>query len=179
MSIEIIRQIHHGRNNIYLVTYNGHICLLKRPKDDSHAREESLKKQLKRIKFWRKHGLSTIKAIEYHNGIIKTYIVGDTLKELIDDNKHFFSESSSELKALKRFVKLLIKSRHFLHDMKKLNIVFDGDIFQIIDSGPIYKRTNKSSLKKEYQKILYIKWSSSMNHDQRNHLKKFLKRSLK
>jgi hypothetical protein len=179
MSIEIIKQIHKGRNNIYVINYNGKVCVFKKPKKSSHANSESLKRQLERIKFWRRHRLSTIKAIEYHNGVIKTYIEEDTLKELIDKNKHFFSESSKELKALKRFVRLLVKSRHFIHDMKKLNIVYDESIFQIIDSGPIYKRSNKSSLKKEYQNILYIKWSSSMNHDQRNHLKKFLKRSLK
>ena len=175
--LRIIEQIHKGRNNIYIVEYRGRTCLLKRPKDDSHAREESLKKQLKRIKFWKDHGLSTIKAIEYHNGIIKTYIEGDTLKEIIDNDKHFFSESSSKLKALKRFVRLLVKSRHFLHDMKGPNIVFGNDNkFQIIDSGPIYKRSNKYSLKKEYQKILYIKWSKLLDSSKE---KKYLKRFLK
>lgn len=177
MSIEIIEQIHHGRNNIYIVIYNGHTCLLKKPKDDSHTREESLKKQLKRIKFWKDHDLSTIKAIEYHNGIIKTYIEGDTLKELIDNDKHFFSESSSKLKALKRFVRLLIKSRHFIHDMKGPNIVFgNNNKFQIIDSGPIYKRSDKSSLKKEYQNVLYLKWSKLLyTSKEKKNLKKFLK----
>ena len=178
MSIEIIQQIHHGRNNIYIINYNGHRCLLKRPKDSSHTRSESLKKQLERIKFWRKHDLSTIKAMEYHNGIIKTYIEGDTLKELIDNDRHFFSDSSSKVKALKRFVRLLVKSSHFLHDMKGPNIVLsnDNNKFQIIDSGPIYKRTNKSSLKKEYQKVLYIKWSKLLDSSkERKYLKKFLK----
>ena len=179
MSLEIIKQIHHGRNNIYTVKYNGHTCIWKKPKHSSHDRTESLKRQLQRIKFWRKHGLSNIKAIRHKSGIIKTYVKGKTLKTIIDKDKHFFSGNSKELRALRRFVDLLIDSKHFIHDMKKLNIVFDGDIFQIIDSGPIYKRSNKYSLKKEYQKILYIKWSSSMDHDQKHHLKKFLKRSLK
>jgi tRNA A-37 threonylcarbamoyl transferase component Bud32 len=178
MSVELIRQIHHGRNNIYIINYNGNVCILKRPKDNSHDRTESLKKQLKRIKFWKKYGLSTIKSIEYHNGIIKTYIEGNTLKEFIDKNKHFFSEKSVELKALKRFVKLLVKSRHFIHDMKSLNIVLNNDNrkFEIIDSGPIYKRSYKSSLKKEYQKILYTKWSKLLDSNkERKYLKKFLK----
>ena len=177
MSIEIIEQIHHGRNNIYIVIYNGNTCIWKKPKNSSSARTESLKRQLVRIKFWRKQNLSTIKAIRYKKGILKTYIVGDTLYTIIKENRHFFSENSNKLDALEKFVRLLIKSRHFIHDMKGPNIVFgNNNKFQIIDSGPIYKRSNKSSLKKEYQKILYIKWSKLLDSkSEKKYLKRFLK----
>ena len=176
MNVEIIEQIHHGRNNIYIIEYNGRTCLWKKPKNGSSARTESLKRQLVRIKFWRKHNLSTIKAIRYKKGILKTYIIGDTLYTIIKENIHFFSENSKELEALKRFVKLLVKSRHFIHDMKGPNLVYSDDKIQIIDSGPIYKRSNKSSLKKEYQKILYIKWSKLLDSSkEKKYLKKFLK----
>lgn len=148
---------------------------MKKPKDDSHVRIESLKRQLKRIKFWRKYGLSKVKAIRYHDGILKTYIEGETLSKIIGDDKHFFSENSNELKALKKFVRLLIESKHFIHDMKGANIVLNNNMFQIIDSGPIYKRKH---VKKEYRKILYIKWSKLLkSNNERRHLKKFLNSS--
>lgn len=170
--LKIIKQIHKGRNNIYLVEYNGRTCVWKKPKNKSRTRTESLKRQLKRIKFWRKHNLSQIKAIKYKNGILKTYIRGKTLKSIIDKDKHLFSGNSKELRALRRFVDLLIDSRHFIHDMKGANIVYDGHDFQIIDSGPIYKNSN---VKNEYRKILYMKWSKLLDSKkERKYLKKFL-----
>jgi tRNA A-37 threonylcarbamoyl transferase component Bud32 len=176
MSVEIIEQIHKGRNNIFTVKYNGKVCVLKKAKKSSHANSESLKRQLERIKFWRRHKLSKIKAIRYHNGILKTYIRGKTLNKIVDKDKHFFSENSKELKALKKFVELLIKSGYFIHDMKMPNLVYSEGKIQIIDSGPVYKRSNKSSLKKEYQKILYIKWSKLLDSSkERKYLKKFLR----
>ena len=174
--LKIIEQIHKGRNNIYIVEYKGRTCIWKKPKNSSNARKESLKRQLVRIKFWRKHDLSTIKAIRYKKGILKTYVIGETLYTIIKENRHFFSDNSNELEALEKFVRLLIKSKHFIHDMKGPNLVYSEDKIQIIDSGPIYKRSNKSSLKKEYQKILYIKWSKLLDSkSEKRYLKKFLK----
>ena len=172
MNTEIIKQIHKGRNSIYIVKYNGRTCILKKPKNDSRIRAESLKRQLERIKFWRKHNLSKVKAIRFHDGILKTYVKGKTLSKIIGDNKHFFSENSDELKALKKFVTLLVESKHFIHDMKGANIILNNDMFQIIDSGPIYK---EKRVKKEYRKILYIKWSKLLkSNNEKRHLKKFL-----
>lgn len=183
MNIEIIRQIHRGRNNIYIVEYKGRVYILKKP--NRKHRRKSLKRYLKRIKFWEKYGLSSVKAIIYHKAILKTYIKGKTFDKIIDKDKQFFSnssnssnsnDSSNELIALRRFVELLIDSKHFIHDMKMSNLVYSENKFQIIDSGPIYKRRSKSSLKKEYQKILYIKWSKLLDSTkERRHLKKFLK----
>lgn len=172
MRIETIKQIHKRRNSIYIVEYNGRTCILKKPKNDSSIRTESLKRQLTRIKFWRKNDLSKIKAIRYHNGILKTYVKGETLSKIIKHSKHFFSKNSNELEDLRKFVKLLIESKHFIHDMKGANIVLSDDTFQIIDSGPIYKMKR---VKKEYRKILYIKWSKLLkSSNEKRYLKKFL-----
>jgi len=171
--LKIVEQIHKGRNNIYIVNIGKRICILKKPKNNSSSRKESLKRQLKRIRFWNKFGLSKIRAVRYHGGILKTYVDGKTLHKIIDKDEHFFSENSKELKALRNFVELLIRSRHFIHDMKGQNIVFDGERFQIIDSGPIYKMNN---VKKEYQKILYIKWSKLLDSNrEKKYLRKFLR----
>lgn len=172
MTIEIIKKIHKGRNNIYIVKYNGNTCLLKKPKNRDRERKSSLLRQLNRIKCWKKFGLSNVRAIRYHDGILKTYVEGETLSKIIGNDKHFFSENSNELEALKKFVRLLIKSKHFIHDMKGANIVLNNNMFQIIDSGPIYKIKR---VKKEYRKILYIKWSKLLeSNNEKRHLKKFL-----
>lgn len=177
--LTIIKQIHKGRNNIYIVQYNGRTCILKKPKNKSRNRKESLKRQLKRIKFWRKHRLSSIKAIRYHNGILKTYIKGKTLAKIVDKNSHFFSENSKELDALGKFVGLLVKSGYFIHDMKMPNLVYSEGKVQIIDSGPIYKKT-ESFLKREYKEILYIKWSKLLDSKtEKKYLKKFLRMRLR
>lgn len=170
---KIVKQIHKGRNNIYIINIDKRICILKKPKNKSSSRKESLKRQLKRIRYWYKFGLSKTRAIRYHGGILKTYIEGKTLNKIIDKDEHFFSESSKELNALKNFVELLIRSRHMIHDMKGQNIVFDGERFQIIDSGPIYKMDN---VKKEYKKILYTKWSKLLDSNrEKKYLRKFLR----
>ena len=107
--LRIIEQIHEGRNNIYIVEHNEKTCIFKKPKNSSKNRKKPFKRQLERIKFWRRHRLSNIKAVRYHDGILKTYIKGNTLYQIIDKNKHFFSENNKELKALGRFIRLLIK----------------------------------------------------------------------
>jgi len=157
-----------------LLVKRGHkLCVWKRPA--GHGREESIRKQLKRIKQWKKFGLSKVKAKWYKDGILKTYVKGKNLKQIIKKRKHFFSKKSKELKALEKLITNLIKSGHFIHDLKGLNMIYDGKIWQLIDSGPIYKKS-KSSVKKEYQKILYIKWSKYLSAGGKSDLKKFLKK---
>lgn len=182
---KIIKQIHKGRNDIFIVKYNGRECLLKKShKYKGHEKTESLKRQIDRMRQWREFGLSKVKAKRYKDGILKTYIRGKTLSKIIDKKGHFFSDknknkNSKELKALEKFVGKLVKSGYLIHDMKGPNLVFDGNKFQIIDSGPI-KKYNKSSLNKEYEKILYVKWSKLLgSSNERKSLKSFLKKSVK
>lgn len=172
--LKIIKTLHKGhRSKVLLIKRNSKLYIWKRAAK-GYSGEQSLKRQLKRIKQWKRFGLSKIKAKWYKNGILKTYIKGDDLKDIIKDHDNFFSKRSKELKALEKFVDHLIDSKRFIHDMKGLNIIYDGHDFQVIDSGPIYKM-GQSELKKEYRKILYIKWSKYLdsNSDKKD-LKSFL-----
>src|SRR3989304_102 len=136
--LKTIKTIHKGhRSKIILVKRDSKLCIWKRPA--GHGTKESIKKQLKRIKRWKKFGLSKVKAKWYKDGILKTYVKGKDLKQITKEHYDFFSGSSKELKALEKFVVNLIKSKHFIHDMKGLNIIYNGNEWNIIDSGPIYK----------------------------------------
>lgn len=171
--LDIVKKIHKGHSKILIVKIKSKLYIWKRPKSGSHSCKESIKRQLKRIEQWRKFGVSNIDAILYYNGILKTWVEGKTLRSIMK-KRHFFSKNSEELNALKNFIKLLIDSRHFIHDMKGANIVFDGKNWQVIDSGPIHKMDH-SLVKKEYKKILYQKWSKSLDsHNERRRLKSFL-----
>lgn len=172
--LKIIKTLYKGhRSKIILVKRKSKLCIWKRS-SRGHTGEQSLRRQLKRIKQWKKFGLSKVKAKWYKDGILKTYVKGKDLKKIIKKRHNFFSKKSKELKALKKFVKALIDSNRFIHDMKGLNIIFDGKNWNIIDSGPIYKKS-RSSAKKEYKKILYVKWSKLLDSKkERKHLKSFL-----
>ena len=171
--LKTVKTIHKGhRSKILLVKKGQKLCIWKRP--TGHGRKESLIKQLGRIKQWRKFGLSKVKAKWYDDGILKTYVKGKDLSQIIKKHHHFFSKSSKELKALEKFIEAMIDSKRFIHDLKGLNIIFDGKDWNIIDSGPIYKRS-KSSVKKEYRKVLYEKWSKYLDsQSERKDLKSFL-----
>ncbi len=171
--LKTVKTLHKGhRSKILLVKRNSKLCVWKRP--SGHGSEESIRRQLKRIKQWKKFDLSKVKAKWYKDGILKTYVKGKDLKQIIKKHHDFFSSNSKELKALEKFVANLIESSRFIHDLKGLNIIFDDHDWQIIDSGPIYKMS-KSSVKKEYKKILYIKWSKLLDSgNERKHLKSFL-----
>lgn len=177
-TLKTIRILHKGhRSKVLLVKRGSKLCIWKRTAR-GHNGEQSLKKQLERIKQWKRFGLSKIKAKWYDDGILKTYVKGEDLKDIIQDHDHFFSKRSKELKALEKFVDHLIDSKRFIHDLKTLNIIYDGHDFQIIDSGPIYKMGH-SELKKEYRKILYIKWSKYLDSNrEKKDLKSFLAKYL-
>ena len=176
--LEIVKTIHKGhRSKILLVKRGSKLCIWKRSASGKSSQEKSIRRQLGRIRKWKKFDLSEIKAKWYKDGVLKNYIKGEDLKDVIKDDNHFFSGNSKELKALKKFLANLIESGRFIHDLKMLNIIYDGHNFQIIDSGPIYKM-GYSKLKKEYNKILYIKWSKYLHATGKSELKKFLKKTL-
>ncbi len=176
--LKIVKTLHRGhRSKVLLVKRDSKLCIWKRTARGNNG-EQSLKRQLKRIKQWKKFRLSKVKAKWYDDGILKTYVKGKDLKDIIEDNNNFFSSNSKELDDLKKFIDHLMDSKMFIHDLKGLNIIYDGHNFQIIDSGPIYKMGH-SKLKKEYRKILYIKWSKYLDSNrEKKDLKSFLTKYL-
>lgn len=176
--LKVVNTLHKGhRSKVLLVKRDSRLCIWKRTAR-GHNGEQSLKRQLKRIKRWKKFGLSKVKAKWHDDGILKTYVKGKDLKSVIEKHHNFFSKKSEELDALKKFLDHLMDSKSFIHDLKGLNIIYDDHDFQIIDSGPIYKMRH-SKLKKEYRKILYIKWSKYLDsNSEKKDLKSFLSKNL-
>lgn len=167
----------HGHAKVSLVKRksDGELFIWKRPK--SGRGSASLGGQIKRSKFWRKIGISKVK-IKWcpdRQSLLHTFVDGHTLRHYLRNGDVSFSENNKKLRALKDFVKRLIKSKGYIHDLKGSNIVWDGDHWNVIDSGKIDKKSSSSSTKREYKKFLYIKWSNSLDSKEEKHaLKEFL-----
>lgn len=167
----------HGHAKVSLVKResDGKLFIWKRPKPGRGS--ASLGNQIKRSKFWRKIGISKVevKWCPDRQSILHTFVDGHTLRHYLRNGGVSFLENSKKLKALNEFVKRLIKSKGYIHDLKGANIVWDGKSWNVIDSGKIDKKSNSSSTKREYKKFLYIKWSNSIDSkNERDALKEFL-----
>ncbi len=141
---------------------------------------ESYRKEIIKSKKWRKFGISKVKVCWHPDNmsILKTYIKGPTLKKLLKDDPEFFSKTKRKpFKALIKFVRLLIDSENYIHDLKGANLVFDGTKWQVVDSGPIHKKSSRSATRREYRKFLYKKWAKSLHSkDAIESLKSFLEK---
>lgn len=170
-----------GRSKVSLVRRksDGKLLIWKRSRSSTNKRIDSYKKEIKKTKFWKKIGITKSKAWWCYDkkSLLKTYVRGETLKKILRENPHFFSEGNSEAaKALIKFIDLLVDSNHYIHDMKGTNIIFDGSKWQAIDGGMAYKMS-RSSVKKEYRKNLLEKWSREIDSQEEiNALKLFLER---
>lgn len=158
---------HGGSGKISVVKRksDGKLFIWKRPKSSSPRYQVSYQKEIKKIKLWKKFGVSKVK-VNWHpdnKSLIKTYIKGPTLKQVLKQNPRFFSEIENESrKALIEFIELLIDSKYYIHDLKGANLIFDGNRWHIIDSGPAYKRKSRSAIRHEYKKNLFEKWSRGL-----------------
>ena len=171
------KQCGHGHAKVSLVKRksDGKLFIWKRPK--SGRGSGSLQGQIKRSKLWRKFGISKVKVnwCPDKHSLLKTFVNGHTLKHYFKNGKVSFSKKSKKLKALKEFVKLLIKSKHYIHDLKGQNIVWDEKMWNVIDSGPIEGKSSKSSVRRKYRKNLLEKWSNSLDSNKERHsLEEFL-----
>lgn len=167
----------HGHARVSLVKRksDGKLLVWKRPKPGRSS--GSLGEQIKRSKFWRKIGISKVemKWCPGRQSILHTFVDGHTLRHYLKNGEISFSENSKKLKALEEFVRRLMKSKSYIHDLKGSNIAWDGKNWNVIDSGKIDKKSNSSSTKREYKKFLYVKWSNSIDSKkERSDLKEFL-----
>ena len=169
-----------GKVSVVKRKSDGKLLIWKRPKSHSLRYQESYRKEIKKIKLWRKFGLTKVKVCWHPDkrSLLKTYVKGPTLRQMLKKNPSFFSGTAENRprNALIKFVGLLVDSDHYIHDMKGSNIIFDGKRWQAIDGGKSNK-TNHSSVRKEYRKNLLEKWSRRLGSKREiNALESFLEK---
>ena len=171
-----------GRSKVSLVKRksDGELLIWKRSRHSHNSRrQESYRREIKKSKYWRRFGISRVKVWWHPDkvSLLKTYIKGKTLKQILKKNHHFFSEAdSTPAKALIKFVQLLIDSKRYIHDLKGSNIIFDGEKWNVVDSGILHKES-RSAIIKEYRKNLLEKWSRELDSNKETQvLKSFLEK---
>ena len=159
---------HGARSKVSVVKRksDGKLLIWKRPKSHNYMYQESFRKELKKVKQWRKFGISKVKARWHPDrlSLLKTYIKGPSLKQVFRKNPEFFSRGQGKhFEALKKFVGLLVDSENYIHDLKGSNLFFDGKNWNVVDTGPIRKISTRSETIREYRKHLLEKWSKSLH----------------
>ena len=170
-----------GRSKVSVVKResDGKLLIWKRARYHSPRRLESYRKEIDKSKYWRKFGISKVKVCWHPDkqSILKTYIKGKTLEQILKKKHSFFSKTDSKpVKALIKFLRLLVDSKYYIHDLKGANIVFDGDRWHVIDSGQAYSKKTRSATMREYRKNLLEKWSRGLDPNEVKSLKSFLKK---
>lgn len=170
---------HGARSKVSIVEResDGKLLIWKQPLFDDKWHHESLRKEIKKAKLWRKFGISKVKASWHPDGrsLLKTYIKGDTLDEILKKTPGFFVKKSRPLEALREFVGLLIDSKYFVKDLIGENLVFDGKKWHVVDSGSVHDRENRSEAKQEYKKEFLKSWSKGFSSQEEvRYLESFL-----
>ncbi len=170
----------HAKVSIMKRESDGKMIIWKRPISSNPEHRKALKKEIKRARYWRKFGISKVKICRHPDKIslLKTYIKGKTLAQVLEKDHHFFSkEDSRSVRSLGKFLRLLIDSRHYIQNLSCENIVFDGKKWHVIDSSNIQKRESRSRVKQEYRKKYFGIWSKRVHSDSEIRcLKSFLKK---
>lgn len=170
---------HGARSKVSIIKRksDGKLFIWKQPLLDDEWHHESLRKEIKYAKFWRKFGTSNVKVCWHHDrrSLLKTYIKGDTLDQILKKNPEFFSGKSMPLKALRELIGFLINSKHYIYDLISENLVFDGSKWHIIDSGSISYMNSRSRAKQEYKEKFLKNWSKKLSSEKDiDSLKSFL-----
>lgn len=170
----------HGMISVVKRISDGKKIIWKRPRSSSQRHQESFRQEIKKSKLWRKFGISQVRACWHPDkrSLLKTLVKGSTLKQILRKHPHFFSRPSNKsVKALGKFVKIIINSRHYIADVNRQNIVFDGKKWQLIDSSMISGKKSKSETRQRYKKAFLRSWSKSLpSKKEIDHLKSFLKK---
>jgi tRNA A-37 threonylcarbamoyl transferase component Bud32 len=169
---------HGARSKVSIVKResDGELLIWKQPLLDDEWHHESLKKEIKYAKYWRKFGIGEVEAYWHYDGrsLLKTYIKGETLDQILDKDQGFFSGKSRPVKALRKLIGFLINSKHYIHDLNSENLIFDGKRWHIIDSGSICYIGSRSKAKHEYKGSLLRRWSNGLSEQETNSLRLFL-----
>jgi len=156
----------HGRISVVKRKSDGKLLIWKRPRSHNHRHQISFQQEIKKSKLWRKFGVSKVRACWHpdNKSLIKTYIKGPTLKQMLRNGNLRFSKSDSKpVKALGEFIKLLIDSRHYIQDVNRQNLVFDGEKWHIIDSSGIQPKAAYSVVRQKYKQAFVRSWSKSLH----------------
>ena len=160
---------HGARSKVSIIKRktDGKLLIWKQPLFDDKWHHESLKKEIKYAKFWRKFGVSRVKVSWYHDGrsLLKTYIKGNTLDQILKKNPEFFSYKSRSLKALRELIGFLINSRHYIYDLIGENLIYDGKRWHIIASGSVRQRDSRSGVKQEYKEDFLRSWTKGLSSE--------------
>lgn len=170
----------HGKISVVKRKSDGKLIIWKRPRSSSQTHQKSFQQEIKKSKRWRKFGISKVKVCWHPDGksLLKTYIKGLTLKEMLKRGKLRFSKKNSKpVKALGKFVVTIIGSRHYIADVNRQNVIFDGNRWHLIDSSIIHGKTSLSATRQKYKKAFIRSWSKSIDSDkERQSLISFIKK---
>lgn len=155
------------------------LIIWKRPIVDKPQHHEAIRKEIKLAKYWKKFRVSKVE-VSWHpdkQSLLKTYIEGKTLRQILDEDQEFFSRLESKpIKTLEKFIDRLIDSEHYINNLSCENLVFDGNRWHIIDSSEI-KEISHSKIKQKYERNLLEIWSRGLrSDDKKNSLKLFLEK---
>lgn len=170
----------HGVISVVERKSDGKLIVWKRPRSNNYRHQESFRQEIKKSKLWRRFGISQVKVCWHPDkqSLLKTYIKGKVLKQILKEEPHFFSKTKNKtVKALGKLVRLLINSKHYIQDVNRQNLVFDGKKWHVIDSSVIHTKTNRSDTRQKYKKAFLKSWSKSLDSKKEiRALKSFIKK---
>ena len=172
----------HGNINIIKDKSDGNEYTWKRPVGNKRIHIKSFKKEIEKAKKWREFGLSKMKVCWHPDkkSLIRTLIKGPTLRQVLHDHPHFFSNTHDRVnKELGKFVRCLVENRHYIQDLNRANLVYDKEChkWNIIDSSNIQKKKSRSETSSKFKKTFLRSWGSGLDSDtEKEALKEFLDR---
>jgi hypothetical protein len=170
----------HAKVSIVKRESDGELLIWKRPASSNPEHQKAFRDEIKRSKYWRKFGISKVKVCWHSDkhSLLKTYVRGKTLTQILKDDSQFFSRTNRRsVRALGKFLRLLIDSRHYIQNLSCENLVYDGKKWQVIDSSDVHKRDSRSRTRKEYKKKFFGIWSKRLDSDNDiRYLKSFLEK---
>jgi hypothetical protein len=170
----------HAKVSIVKRESDGQLLIWKRPVSSNPEHQKAFRYEIKRSKYWRKFGVSKVKVCWHSDkhSLLKTYIKGKTLTQILKDDSQFFSKTKRRsLKALGKFLRLLIGSRHYIQNLSCENLVFDGKKWHVIDSSDVHERESRSRTRREYKRKFFGIWSKRLHSNNDIHyLKSFLEK---
>ena len=108
--------------------------------------------------------------------LLKTYVEGPTLTEVLRQNNNFFSENSVELEALKQLIMKLCKSSCYIGDLNSGNLIFNDQRWFIIDCGIIkYNLSYQERIERYHGRFIH-RWQRHLPDDHHAQLINFLKK---
>lgn len=158
----------HAKVSVVKRESDGELLIWKRPVSDDSEHQKAFRKEIKRSKHWRKYDLSKVKVCWYsdRHSLLKTYIKGKTLTQILENDSGFFLKTESQpVKALGKFLRLLIGSKHYIQNLSCENLVFDGDRWHVIDSSDVHDKESRSKIKRDYRKKFFNIWSGRLHSD--------------